>query len=464
MLARRHALASGTSSVSTAVLANAAAQWRGEFLEGLELPDCHRFHQWLAARRESSRNEQAALLAELSGRANPAEALRHARAWLAIEPLDERAHARVIVLLGLAGKQHEALAHYEDCRRLLRNQFAIRPSQVLEDARLSLTAPAERQATLREATSHAPARSVPAIPALEAASVPFVGRTEEMATFATVLEAAAVGRAQILLTLIGEPGIGKTRFLAEAARLAAGRGCCVLYGRAFEAEMVRPYGAWIDALRSIALPALDSSLRQALAPLLPELGGAPGTEAPVPSPGTDRFGLFEAVVTLLAGLGESGRPTLLLLDDLQWLDDASAALLHHAERARRAAGAHPRRGTAARDRAQSAPRPHAARSIARPACIDSSSRRSIERTAELLRSVDEGLDVAGVFAESDGNPLYVLEIARDPTRIGLDSPTSDNLSRLLDESSLPPRRRCAGGAAPGPRRSAAALAPSSCRR
>ncbi|MEO8505323.1 MAG: AAA family ATPase [Acidobacteriota bacterium] len=437
VLARRLALAPGMTSVSTAVLESTGAQWHGEFLEGLELPDCHRFHQWLAARRESSRNEQAALLAELSARADPAEALRHARAWLAIEPLDERAHARVIVLLGRAGKQHEALAHYEACRRLLRNQLATRPSQVLEDARLSLTAHPEREASPRqEAGSKTPGRPLPAIPASEAGNGPFVGRTREMATFATVLEAAAVGRAQILLTLIGDPGMGKTRFLAEAARLAAGRGGRVLYGRAFEAEMVRPYGAWIDALRSIPLPPLDSPLRHALAPLLPELERALDGEPPVASSGTDRLGLFEAVVTLLADLGETGRPTLLLLDDLQWLDDASAALLHYAQRA--LAGRPVLILAAARpsEIALNPPLDRMLRALDREARLHRLELPPLDRasTAELLRSVGEGLDASGVFDESDGNPMYALEIARATERgSGLDSPTSDGLSRLLDE-------------------------------
>src|SRR5205823_1786804 len=116
-----------------------------------------------------------------------------------------------------------------------------------------------------------------------------------------------------------------TRLLEEAAdqiRLARGT---VLAGRAYEAEMVRPYGAWIDALRSTALGITEPALREDMAVLLPELGGraAPG----------DRHRLFDAVAHLLRGLTRDGRPAGLILDDVQWFDEASAGLLHFVARA-----------------------------------------------------------------------------------------------------------------------------------
>ena len=51
--------------------------------------------------------------------------------------------------------------------------------------------------------------------------------------------------------IVGEPGLGKTRLLAHLAGLVENAGGRVLTGRAFEAEMVRPYGPWVDALRFV---------------------------------------------------------------------------------------------------------------------------------------------------------------------------------------------------------------------
>jgi ABC-type cobalamin/Fe3+-siderophores transport system ATPase subunit len=76
--------------------------------------------------------------------------------------------------------------------------------------------------------------------------------------------------------LLGESGIGKTRLLDELARMVRKAGGIVLSGRAFEAESVRPYGAWIDALRSVTLPPLTSALRDDLLPLLGARGAPPG--------------------------------------------------------------------------------------------------------------------------------------------------------------------------------------------
>ena len=71
-----------------------------------------------------------------------------------------------------------------------------------------------------------------------------------------------------LLLLSGDPGIGKTRLLEEAQ--ARHRGLTIT-SRAYEAERGRPYGPWVDALRSARLPEIPPGLRDGLAPLLPEL-------------------------------------------------------------------------------------------------------------------------------------------------------------------------------------------------
>jgi predicted ATPase len=98
----------------------------------------------------------------------------------------------------------------------------------------------------------------------------------------------------------GEPGIGKSRLLDEVEHRASGP---ALHGRAFAAEMVRPYGVWIDALRT------------------------QGHELPQE---TDRTHLFDAVVARL------GDAALVTLDDIQWMDEGSAALLHYVARSPRA--------------------------------------------------------------------------------------------------------------------------------
>ena len=73
----------------------------------------------------------------------------------------------------------------------------------------------------------------------------------------------------------------------------------------------------------MALGEAVEGLRGELASLLPELGAD--------SAGVDRNRLFGAVAQLVARMAERA-PLAIVLDDLQWLDEASAALLHHVAR------------------------------------------------------------------------------------------------------------------------------------
>jgi hypothetical protein len=195
--------------------------------------------------------------------------------------------------------------------RMLARDPARRPADgaAVAAALLGLEATSARRAALRPTPSPA---ATPPEPSL-------VGRAAEQEAIRQALDATD---RQALLLFTGDPGIGKSRLLDHAAAEVLARGGVVFRGRAFEAEMIRPYGAWIDALRSRPL---DGAEEAELGPLLPELGGA--AEA------GDRVRLFDAVVRHLARLAAEVGPVAVLLDDLQWLDEASLALLHFVVRA-----------------------------------------------------------------------------------------------------------------------------------
>src|SRR2546430_16886912 len=89
--------AGGVAAAPTAALEAAAARFRGELLEGLDLPDCYRFHEWCVSEREAARSLRIAILSTLAERlaAAPEAALRYARARAAIGPRAQAARVAV---------------------------------------------------------------------------------------------------------------------------------------------------------------------------------------------------------------------------------------------------------------------------------------------------------------------------------------------------------------------------------
>ena len=153
------------------------------------------------------------------------------------------------------------------------------------------------------------------------------GRDEELTALDAALGRAGAG-APALTLVVGEPGIGKTALVAEAAGRAARRGWQVLLvqGIEAEAEAAVPFAALLALSRPLARhrSALPPAQRGALEAALGEL--PPGEHA------GEEFLVGAALLSLLAAAA-ADRPVLVVADDMQWLDrDSTATLLFAARR------------------------------------------------------------------------------------------------------------------------------------
>ena len=153
----------------------------------------------------------------------------------------------------------------------------------------------------------------------------FVGRHAELRQIQMALDAARHGDGSAWI-VSGESGVGKSRLLEELRRGALASGILTLRGQAMPGGAV--YHVWQDVLKLLALQVPLSELQAStLCAILPDLPTLIEREVDAPQgldPSSARLRLFHIVEELLAQLPETA---LVLLEDLQWADAESLALL-----------------------------------------------------------------------------------------------------------------------------------------
>ena len=161
------------------------------------------------------------------------------------------------------------------------------------------------------------------------------GRAEHLGLLQQELNDARGGALRIAL-LEGESGIGKTRVAAAFATLAADAGVQVLFGRS-DPEPLAPFQPFVEAFTDYVERTPLERVRRDLGPnasvlarivprlaqRLPDAVSQAGAD-----PDVERYRLLDAAASLLRSLAQRA-PLLLVLDDLQWADRSTIALLRH---------------------------------------------------------------------------------------------------------------------------------------
>lgn len=318
-------------SLAIAAWRMAADLYHGDYLE--EEP----YADWALTTRDQLREAALETLCKLAecharlGRHHQAVTL--CEQVLAQDPLRENAYRQVMVYHYRLGQRAQALRAYERCRQALTRTLGIDPTpptqalytRMLQDK--PLDAPVLFQALPGPAAT---GRYQPHT------QLTCVGRQAEIAQLMAHLEAAQSGQGRFV-AITGEAGVGKTRLVEALLEQTTDRSIQVLRGTSYAIERDLPFQPIRAALRPYLLRHLDpEQARWILGPwaahvalLIPEVRelvpDLPTLE-PV-SPERERRQLLHGLVECCRALA-ARYPLVLFLDNLQWSDPSTLQCLH----------------------------------------------------------------------------------------------------------------------------------------
>src|SRR5580692_4994919 len=140
-----------------------------------------------------------------------------------------------------------------------------------------------------------------------------VGRDSEMALLRRLIKEVARGHGGAVVLIEGEPGIGKSSLVRAAVAEAPEVGCEVFWGAGDELGQALPLLPFLEALR-VREPATNPRRTTIVGLLRGEVAADRGTDVPAM--------LAEQLLALVAEQC-AVRPTILIIDDLQWADQVA---------------------------------------------------------------------------------------------------------------------------------------------
>jgi DNA-binding SARP family transcriptional activator len=316
-----------SSSSDLQRLKQALNLYKGDFLDGFNLSDSPQFEDWAASERERYRLMAMNGFTDLSHRQEakreyPA-ALESIRRALAFNPFQEDAQRDAMRLLYLNGDRAGVIQHYESLCKLLDEEMGMPPmpetralyDSIINDTFAPVTSETRERVQIINLSADKPL-------------LPLLGRDGELEMLKSQLVSGK------LIVVEGEPGIGKTRLVAEliGSQTREQESAFVLQGISYELEQGLPYQPIVDALRKLLNYPNGKTLVERLnlepvwlaelSHLLPELL----TQVSAPTQPADERRLWEALHQFIRALTQYGE-VWLFLDDLHWADASTLAWL-----------------------------------------------------------------------------------------------------------------------------------------
>ncbi len=321
------------------------------------------YADWAAAERERLRERyfsaRLALADEQAAGGNLRAAIESARAVLARDPVRENAYQSLMRFQAQSGDSAAALMTYERARQLLADELGADPSPLTQQWHARILngeveatshqflaignqSPAAHPAATRTQSSLFNLSLPPTtlLPLLDERALGlFVGRDDESARVQQALDAALAGSGQIFI-LDGEAGVGKTRLAYHILQQAGSADATVLSTACQALEQELPFapladalGRYLHALPDEALRGLPAASLIQLSQIVPSLRDRlPNLATPqrddVLGADDNRQRLIDGIVAFLTTIAEaSNAPLALFIDDLQWADGDTLAVL-----------------------------------------------------------------------------------------------------------------------------------------
>lgn len=362
----------------TAFCDGEVTHYRGPFLQGVEVRDGHRFMDWLYIQRtrlaELAQRQLGGLLEERRQAGDHTAVIEIGHRLLQLDNLHEERYQALMKAYHSLGRKEAALKMYQTCQQVLQKELALQPSYETQQLyQQILQKPSQRHVS--QTAVSAPQFPI-SLPKHTSRAAPFVARATQLAHLAHLFDCAKAGEGQVVF-VSGSAGRGKSalvthfaheRLTHEAAHI--GIGSCDAFDGIGEAYA--PFREVIDTLmgsyrwavgEGLAtvteaeqyLKASHSALRALVndAPILlnrlisveqirQRLGWIETPEArdtavrlanltEEHSEQNQQTHLFRQINTLLRTLSRQ-KPLVLILDDLQWCDHSSMALLFYLAR------------------------------------------------------------------------------------------------------------------------------------
>lgn len=304
-------------------LSSAAALYRGDFLGAFSVRDAPDFEDWARPVTESYRLKAGdvfqRLAMALASAGDYSQAIETATRWIDLDALHEPAHRLMMLLHAWAGDRPGAIQAYRACVAVLDRELGVAPLEETTELFEAILdedlppAPAIRRTVRPVKSTPAPATGV------------MLDRVGQIGVLDLALDDARERGRLCLIT--GDSWMGKTRLLEHLAQRGTETGYAVVVTSAYRAETMLPYGVATQILRPLT-QAIDSSdlppwVLDELGRLDPKLANGESTQY---AESLGQLRLREAFLTLISTVSAT-RPTLIMIDDAQWADPASATLL-----------------------------------------------------------------------------------------------------------------------------------------